>query len=191
MAKIPVERTSGGGWWKWLLGLLLLGLAIWLVAELITEDDEYETAEIEAVEPVAPATTPAAAGTMATLAAILNNPDEYIGETFPGVTAEVVEVPTDRGFWIEADGQRMFAIVIDEPREQRVDINPGQTVQINQGMLRDRTFLPDIPGDPLDADTQRLAEEQEIFLVVDERYINVMEGGNPQPGTDPAQSVQQ
>lgn len=45
MANIPVERTSTGTpWWLWLLGLLLLGGLVWLVAELF--DNEPDADEI-------------------------------------------------------------------------------------------------------------------------------------------------
>ncbi len=48
MANIPVERT-GGGWWKWLLALLLLLGLIWLIAELFDDGDEVELAEADPV----------------------------------------------------------------------------------------------------------------------------------------------
>lgn len=39
MADIPIERRSGGNWWKWLLGLLVLVLVIWLVASMFGEGE--------------------------------------------------------------------------------------------------------------------------------------------------------
>ncbi len=62
-------------------------------------------------------------------------------------------VPTDRGFWIEADGARLFAVLIDRLREVPVDINVGQELRVAKGMLRDATFIADIPGEELEADT--------------------------------------
>ena len=45
MANIPVEHTrTGTPWWLWLLGLLLLGGLIWLIAELF--DNEPDADEI-------------------------------------------------------------------------------------------------------------------------------------------------
>lgn len=45
MANIPVERThTSTPWWLWLLGLLLLGGLVWLVAELF--DNEPDADEI-------------------------------------------------------------------------------------------------------------------------------------------------
>ena len=43
MANIPVERTSSGTpWWAWLLGLLLLGVVIWFVAELFDNEPDAD-----------------------------------------------------------------------------------------------------------------------------------------------------
>ena len=197
MAKIPVEKeTGGGGWWKWLLGLLLLGLLIWLIWAWVDDDDlevaEDTEADIETVEPPPTPETAAEGAAAMSLAAILNNPDQYVGEPFPATEVTVAQNReiTDRGFWIQNQGQHLFAIIIDVPEEQPKDINPGATLRISQDTLRAPSYLPEMPGRPLDQQTQNIAEQQEIFLVVDERYITVLEQGNPQPGTDPAQNVQ-
>ena len=181
MAEIELERKRGGmGWLWWVVGLVAIALIVWWVWP--DEPDMAELDTIETVEPVTPATTPevVAGGAAVTIGDILGNPDGFIGETFPRAEVEVTEVPTDRGFWIEDEGQRLFAIIIDDPAEQPKDINPGATLRIDQGTLRDRTFLPEIPGAPLDQQTENLAEQQPIFLVVDERYITILEGGQPQ-----------
>ena len=195
MADIDLERDRGGmGWLWWALGLLALVLIVWWVwpdnDEAEFADVEAPTAEIEAVEPV---TTPEPIVDIqgVTVGDILGNPDDYIGETFPRAEVTAVEVPTDRGFWIEDEGERLFAIINDQPQEQPKDINPGATLRIDGGTFRDRTYLPELSGAPLDQTTEDLAEQQDIFLVVDESAITVLEGGEPQPGTDPAQAVQQ
>lgn len=189
MADIDLERKKSGGmgWLWWALGLLALVLIVWWVWP--DGDDEFADVDADPVETVAPAATPEPAAGVS-LGDILDNPDEYIGETFPTTEVTVAEVPTDRGFWIESDGRRLFAIINDQPREQPTDLNPGQTLRITGGTLRDATFLPDISGATLDASTEDTAEGQEVFLVVDESEITVLEGGTPQPGTDPAEGVQ-
>lgn len=49
MANIPAERTSTGTpWWAWLLGLVLLGVAVWFVAELF--DNEPDADEIAGLD---------------------------------------------------------------------------------------------------------------------------------------------
>lgn len=189
MANIPVEERRGGASWLWwLIGLLLVAGLIWIIVETF---DEGET-EITAIEQMSPETTPQPLGEApsVTIGDILARPDDYIGESFPQTEVNVSSVPTDRGFWIVDEGDSLFAVIIDTPQEEPKDINPGQMLRIDDGMLRDRSFLPEMPGVPLDQDTERIVENQPIFLTVDEQYINILEGGTPQPGTDPAQTVQ-
>lgn len=62
MADIDVER-KGASIWPWILGLIALALLIWLIAELLEDDDEVvvDTAEPVLVEPApAPVVPPAA-----------------------------------------------------------------------------------------------------------------------------------
>lgn len=63
------------------------------------------------------------------------------------------------------------------PEEQRTDINPSQTLRITEGVLRDRTFLPRIPGEPLEPQAQQIAEQQPVLLTVDERNIQILSPG--------------
>ena len=189
MADIPVEKKSGGGWWKWILGLLLAALVVWLLIALF-DADEPDIAEDPAIEEPVATPEPRGEASGVTLGSILGAPNEYVDEPFPEVEVTVSSVPTDRGFWIVEEMDSLFAVIIDQPEEQPKDINPGQRLQVTDGTLRDATFLPDIPGAPLDETTRNIAEEQELFLVVDEGNIEVLEAGSPQPGTDPAGAFQ-
>lgn len=185
MANIELERNEGGmGWLPWVLGIMAVLLILWWMwptgeTELGVVDDDVESYE--------PVTTAEPVGTMAgaSIGDILGSPDAFIDGSFPTAEVMVAEVPTDRGFWIEDEGQRLFVIVIDQPQEEFVDINPGQTLRIDEGMLRDRTFLPEIPGAPLDAATEEIADQQEVFLVVDEANITILTGGGAQAGVRP------
>lgn len=189
MANIPIEKkNSGAAWLWWLLGALLIGALIWLLAGAFG-DDEPEFADTEVVTP-APMPEPEAEPAELTIATILANPAEYVGETFEPERVSVESVPTDRGFWITSGGARLFVILIDNPAEEPLDINPGQTLRIDEGVLRDQAYLSDLAGEPIDADTQNIVQEEPIFLVANETEITILEGGTPQPGTDPAQSVQ-
>ena len=192
MADIDVERKSGNNWIWWVLGLIVLALLLWWLIGMGDDDDvDVDPVTATAVEPITPATTPEVVGTAPgiSIADILGTPASYLGQPWQIDAVNVVEVPTDRGFWIEDEGARMYVILIDDPAEEPLDINPGQSLRIDQGVLRDRTYLPQIPGEPLDAQTQQTAEEQPIFLTVDERNIEILQAGTPQPGTDPAQTA--
>lgn len=188
MAKIPVEKKQQPSWIWWLLGLLLLGGIIWVLVEAFDDEEELDVGGVEEVEPIPP--PPTNEFEEVDLGAILANPSEYVGEPFPTTEVTVASVPTDRGFWISANGDSLFALIIDVPEEQPKDINPGQTLLIEGGTLHDSSYLQELTGRPLDAATEETAEQQSIFVVVDERNITIREAGVAQPGTDTAQTVQ-
>ncbi|WP_375290114.1 hypothetical protein [Qipengyuania sp.] len=175
MAEIPIEKKSSKTWIWILLAAVLLGLLLWWL--LADNNDDAVVTEPVAVEQTAEVATaaPEMAGTM-TIASILANPSDYYGRE--GFTGEVaVGGPlTDRGFWIENDGSRMLAIIIDEPREVPLDINPGQTLRISGGTIRNPADVENLPGVPMDQDTINAMQGQEAVLVVDESNIEIVEG---------------
>ena len=177
MAEIPVERKGGLPGWIWLLlAAIIIALLIWL----FSGGDDSEPTAVVPVEPVAeaPLTSPDDTDTAQpamTIAAIVENPEAYIGQSFEPGEVETPAVPTDRGFWIEKDGTRMLAVIIDQPREVPLDINPGQTLNVTGGTLRGPDAIGDIPGDVLDADTRALIEEEGVFLLVNEANIDIVE----------------
>jgi hypothetical protein len=101
-------------------------------------------------------------------------PSRFIGRTLPDGEVDVASVPTDRGFWIERNGERLFALIIDVPQEEPKDINPGARLSLSDGTLRGPQDLSELRGRPLDADTEQIALAQEAFLVIDERYIEIV-----------------
>lgn len=177
MAEIPVEKKSSLSWLWILLLLLLAALILWWV---LADDDDAEEVVVDQTvaeqSEDAVAVAPTAAGTM-TIASIVQNPSAYYGSE--GFTGEVsVGGPlTDRGFWIENDGARMFALVIDGPVERPIDINPGATLRLNGGTVRDPSTISaqEIEGDALDQDTMNVLADQEAVLVIDEDNIEIVE----------------
>ncbi len=180
MAEIPVEKKSSMKWLWLLLAAILLALLIWWA---VSDDDDVEpvladTATIESVEGIdADADADALGSTESmpmTLAAILANPQSYIGEEFSGEVG-VGGPLTDRGFWIENDGARMFALIIDEPMEVPLDINAGQELQITGGRIREGGEVSDVEGVPLDDDTLEVLADQDVFLLVNEDNIDILQ----------------
>lgn len=180
MAEIPVERKSSMAWLWILLALIILGLLLWWALDDGEEEVAVQSAPTEIVGEQTPAAdpmaSPAPGGTEAgmSIAAILANPTEYVGRDDFQAEVGVPEVPTDRGFWVEDQGNRLFAIIIDEPREVPLDINAGQRLRVTKGMIRDATFLSQIPGRTLDADTKRIVQDQDAYLIVNEDNIEIL-----------------
>jgi hypothetical protein len=181
VAEIHIERKKGTAWlWLLLAALVVLALLGWLLWP-----DAADTTPMTAtiVDPVpAPATvatfapldsTPTGNIETPTIATVLANPTQWVGREFSG-TVTVAEVPTDRGFWIEEGGRRLFAILVDTPAEVPIDINAGQRIRI-RGTLRDAAYLPQLPGRPIVAATQDLARREPIYLVADEQAIAIVQ----------------
>ena len=179
MAEIPVEKKSSFNWlWLLLIAIVAAVLLWWLFAadDGDADDLEGDSVAVEESLDTQSETLPAAAGAM-TIASIVANPEGYYGkEGFEG-TVTAAGPLTDRGFWIENDGARMFAIVIDEPAERRVDINPGQTLTLDGGTIREASTISadGIEGVPLDQDTMDALADQNAVLVIDEANITIEE----------------
>ena len=176
MAEIPVEKKSNLKWLWILLAVLVAALLLWwLLADNDGDADQLagDTAAVE--QTVAPADENAATPAVMTIAAIVANPDAYYGkEGFEG-TVTAAGPLTDRGFWIENDGARMFALVIDAPAERRIDINPGATLRLDGGTIRQASTISadQIEGDALDQDTMDVLADQNAVLVIDEANITI------------------
>lgn len=176
MADINVQRR-GASFWPWLLGLIVLALLIWGIMELFDRDDDEVAQAAPApavVDPIPPAssTSPVAAAPTLTLipvAAIVAAPSNY-GVPLDG-TARVTSVVSDRGFWIEEGGQRMF-VVIDEPKPEVKDIDAGDVVMIKQGRVYPSSNVNSIPG-ALDAETRRIIASVPTVLYVKAQNIEI------------------
>ena len=191
MADIDIEKKKGGmGILPWILGLLLLGLILWGLTQCGDNDEEpvvVPTADTLADPAVAPmpmdtgmamadttamgaaGAAGAAAGALP-IAQILAGPGQYASQSVSG-TARVTEVISDRGFWVEDAGQRMF-VVIAEPQsaERAVDINTGQTIRLS-GQVREGSAAGQVTG--LEQEAQRVAQGQPAFLMVNPSDVSV------------------
>lgn len=178
MADINVERKERSIW-PWILGLLALLLLIWLLVELFDRDrgdvavaPVADTAAM--VTPAAPPPPVPVAQGPGTIADILGNPAGFYGQPYATPQAvRVTEVPSDRGFWVEDQGQRLFVVLNESPQSgtadvqgkmaEKPDINVGDMVQITEGTLQDPTNLQNVAG-PLDAQTRQILSGQRVFL---------------------------
>lgn len=184
MADIDVERKGGMAWLWWLLGLLLIALLLWW---LFSGDDEEDVAVTEpvpaVVEPAPVATTPPAAASP-TIADVLSNPGMYAGQSFTTQEVEVAEVVSDRGFWIENDGQRLFVVKNESPEpgvadvQGQADVRDGRNVNAGDRLQINGTLYTsaDEVQPPLDAQTRQQIEDQPIFLQANVADIQHMSG---------------
>lgn len=193
MADINVERKGGGrSPLPWILGLLALALLAFLLLRGCSDEgdpapaaapaDTVVTADTTAMAPAtAPATGAAAAVSPDALPVgeILASADAYAGQTMTG-TVTVPQTPSDRGFWVETGGQRMFAILA-EASEQVKDIDPGQTVRLTDARILRGSDSGQIPAD-VDAQAKQTAQGQPLFLLVPANGVEIVSGGNTTPG---------
>lgn len=188
MAEINVERKERSGIARWLIPLALLGLlAFALVSLFDRDDDDTQVATAPATTAVAggevgatpdAATTGATGGTaegMIPVAAILAGPTEYANRTVAG-TARVTEVISDRGFWIEENGQRMFVVLGEKGAgsnapENAVNVQAGQTVRLSGHVY---TTADQVPGSVLEQETRTVIADQKAFLHVLPRDVAQM-----------------
>jgi len=156
-----------------LAALLLALLLWWLFAD--DDNDAIETDEVVVEETTDNVVTDGvvdAAAVPVTFAAIAADPAAFFGKKFAGD----VTVPgplTDRGFWVESEGTKMFAIVIDEPVDAKIDINAGQTLAITDAEVRDASDIAGLAGKPLDDDTKAILADQKAFILVDEDNVEI------------------
>lgn len=173
MAEIKIERKTADAW-PWILGVLLAGLLLWGLGELF-DDDDVRAASVapEVVEPTSttPAVVPPGPGAWVPVAVMVTAPVSYVGQTVSG-TARVAEVVSDRGFWLEQDGKRLFAVVREE-NEDAVNINAGQTVRLS-GTVYDAATLSQVPGG-LEAETRKIIVNQPLFLYVLPKDITILD----------------
>ena len=179
MADIDVERKSGASIWPWIIGLIVLALLIWALMELLGDDDEVAVAPaVPAV--VTPTTTPEpiAQGPLC-VAQVLAAPTTYIGQRLGTCPMQVVEVVSDRGFWVEENGQRVFVVINEGPpgvadtegaQAERPDINAGQSVNVTEAVVLDN--VANLAG-PLDEQTRSIAQQQPWFLATDAANVAI------------------
>lgn len=186
----PVEPRRGINWVWILLILLLVALLLWWLwpEAAVEEPVDVGVTEVEPIEPITPAPAPAIPVETILVVEIVEAPEAWIGRTVEG-QAQVESVPTDRGFWIQADGQRLFAVLDDQGDEVPIHVQSGQTLRISEAEVHGTEDLEEVSGN-LDPDTREILQGQEIFLTVKEKDLTIIDttetgtGGGGNAGTD-------
>lgn len=196
MADIDIERKKKSPL-PWILGLLALALLAFLLMRGCSDDDPepavvatdtttFTDTTMGAAPMASPATDTTAMGAAAAAGAGAAGAG-WIGTVMAGTNAGqttggdgmVPETPSDRGFWIEENGQRVFAILA-EPMEQIKDIDPGQRVRISNARVMRGSEAAQIPQD-VDAEARQTAQGQQYFLLVPASGVVITSGGNTTP----------
>lgn len=182
MPEVDIQREPQRGvpWWVWVIGAVVLALIIWAIAQAITPDRRAGETPPEQVagqrqedragleepdrpledragrqEPTETAPLP--------IGSIQQNPEQYHGQEASGMVT-VAEVVSDRGFWAEQDGNRIF--VLDGETVPSADqLSAGQQIQLQGRIYRtgaEGFRMPQVEG--MDQETARTLQEQPVFI---------------------------
>ena len=154
MAKIPVEKeSSGGGWGKWIVGLLALALIVWAIwawgaggeEEVVAEEGVEQLEEDADIEQ--PAAGAAAGGVITDLSTITNASGQtFIGRQVQLSNLNVPQMLGDSLFNVSAAGaegaEEDVLVVLDETTqveqggvEGRYNVNEGQRLTVLEGSI--------------------------------------------------------
>ncbi len=165
MAEIPIERKkkSGLGW----LPLALLALIAVAALLLRNRDRDPQVATAPAATTTAAGGEVAGGSEMLPVATILGGPEQYANQPVSG-NARVTEVVSDRGFWVEENGQRMFVLLGEKgagtnAAEHHTDIKAGQTLRLSGHVF---TSADQVPGGNVEAEARQAIQGQRAFLHV-------------------------
>ena len=195
MADINIERKKKSPL-PWIIGLLALALLALLLMRSCGDDDADENVVVTDTTTAmgsSPAVAPVAAAPMDSMGMAAGGAAGaagagWIAGILAGTAAAagsasgegiVPETPSDRGFWIEENGQRVFAILA-EPMEQIKDVDPGQRVRITNARVLRGSESAQIPQD-VDAEAKTTAQGQQYFLLVPASSVQIVAGGNTTP----------
>lgn len=171
MADMNLVRKQGPSLWPWLIGLVVLGLLIWAIAELVNTDRDNKTmAEADSAGgPVTTAVSPGAAAPPATaqgaspaaeqspevtpapLGALMPMGAQDIGQKVTG-SGEALTDSDNGGFWLRTENSAVIWVRSTQKVEE------GQQVQGMVGTVR--AAKAGEPGAALDADLETQASKK-------------------------------
>ncbi len=184
MAEIDLEKKKGFPWIWLLAAALLVGVLAFFLwggeevaeeAEVVDPTEEPLEEEEIVEEDVDPAAAAGAAAGMLPIAAILSDPQQWTTKDISG-KAKVLQDPTDRGFWIEQEGKKLFVLI--DPAgppgsESKPNVEENQMLSISGAKLMMKDQVDSVSGN-LDKDSREIIASQDAFLVVDEKNLTIL-----------------
>lgn len=162
---MPAARSLRAGqrlpYWRWLPATAALGLLLWVLVAVV----QYSYRPVPAPqERVAGQRQELREGVLP-LAAVVSDPSAHLDRTVSG-TAAVAQVVSDRSFWLEQNGHRVFAVVF-EPAPEARDLYEGQRVRV-AGRMLDAYQAVGMPGaTTLESGTFHTLSQERAFLLVE------------------------
>lgn len=99
-------------------------------------------------------------------------PVDFVGATVVG-KAKATKVISDRGFWVNHNGEKIFAVVREDvPSHEMIDIDKGQRLKFG-GVLVDGDNWEQVAGN-LEPQTKKTLKEQPYFIAVHWDNIEIM-----------------
>ncbi len=179
--KLPIQTPKISVRWLWQLGaaLSLLAAAAFTTGCQAEQMEDEEPVEAGTIEPAEEGEEEIGPIDHIQLELAFLEPGENVGMEVAG-RAPVTEVVSDRGFWLGRGEDRIFAVVREDvPRQEMIDINAGQLLDI-RGTLLDEDSVDEAVEGTLEGETRATIEGQEHFISVHHRDIAIL--SRPQAG---------
>jgi hypothetical protein len=174
MPEIEIRKKTSVPWWLWLIVFLLIAMLIWWIVAAMNNDVATQGPVYSEPASRTATTNETDTAEIMPISNIIGNVGSYIGRQVQG-TAMVSSVVSDRGFWVEQNGQSLFA-VIDESvggRSEVMDINKGQRLWL-QGNIYNTAEASKLPGvQNLEKETRDIINSQPAFLYVHAWNVNI------------------
>lgn len=171
MMATPTHRPNRAGW---LIPLALLLLVAFGVSRFIGRRGNDTVATNTSADTMATTTSTSggdvaatsAAGAAVPVAQLMTSPHKWEGKTV-SVSGTVAEVVSDRGFWIDDQGQRIFVVLGEKgagtnAAEHAVDVKTGEQVTLTNAHVF--TNVSQVPGGHVEEKARGIIKGQRAFL---------------------------
>jgi hypothetical protein len=128
------RRRGGIPWWVWLLGLLALGVVLFMVfaGNIGDSDSSQSSGESTSTSSATNDGTLSAGGTdLLPLASSGGDLAQYEGETVDGRSVQVESVVSDEGFWVGDGSEERVFVLLDLAGESGPDFDAGDRLDLS------------------------------------------------------------